>query len=130
MATTIRINNNDLLKFNSFIGEMQMRSGTTITQAQAFQSLLNQYQHYAEYHKMTRLLLDYTYPKQGGTTYDSGFNAGWEAALFMAMGCVEDAVNEIGDDFSEWLESVDSKELKQWIAERLGEFEESKGEGD
>lgn len=125
MATTIRVNEDDLKRFNAFIGARQARSGENISQARGFEMLLNRHEGFEESDNILGLLLEYTYPRQADDQWDSGFNAGFEAGLYIALGAVTDAVDGIGkENFIKWVESIEEEPLKKWITERYDPYDE------
>lgn len=124
MATTIRVNEDDLKRFNAFIGARQARSGENISQANGFEMLLNRHEGFEENDDILGRLLEYVYPIQADDQWDNGFNVGFEAGLYMAMGAVTDAADSIGkEDFTQWLESIEDETLKKWITERYEPYD-------
>lgn len=119
----IRVDDEDANWLTSFAGELQAHSKRKVSLSQALHILIDNLAHYEHRNRLMTILLEYVYPKQGEDWTDSAFNAGFEAGIYMALGCVEDAAHSIGnDDFKEWLEGIDDKELKDWLIERVEEF--------
>lgn len=122
MSTTIRVNEDDLKRFNSFMGRVQSQKGENVSQARGFEALLNRLETFEENDKMLGLLIDSAHPRQNDGTWEDGFNAGWEVAIFLAAGCGQD-IEDVGgqESFEFWLGYIDEP-LKTWLRDRFSDY--------
>lgn len=116
MATTIRVEKEDLARFNKFTGELQARRGENISQAKGFEALLNRAEAYDEIVSRITELMEYPLT----TDYSDDFTMG----LYAALGCFEDIATDVRrEQFERWVEEMGTSFLAKQIRERLAKFE-------
>lgn len=123
MATTIRIRDEDLGRFNRFIGELQSTGDRNVTQADGFRSLLNQLAAYSEMLERINELLD-CHP-----TFSVGDD--WELALYAALGSFRDIAWDVGrEEFEAWVEEMGDTKLASQVKDRMEGFDWDEVEGE